>query len=27
MVSFFVKKNDISLKELESVLKDINKKD
>ena len=25
MVSFFVKKNDISLKELESVLKDINK--
>ncbi|TYA53063.1 BlaI/MecI/CopY family transcriptional regulator [Formosa maritima] len=27
MVSFFVKKNDISLQELESVLKDINKKD
>ena len=27
MVSFFVKKNDISLKELESVLKDINKKE
>ena len=27
MVSFFVKKNDISLKELESVLKEINKKD
>ena len=27
MVSFFVKKNDISLNELESVLKDINKKD
>jgi predicted transcriptional regulator len=27
MVSFFVKKNDISLSELESVLKDINKKD
>lgn len=26
MVSFFVKKNDISLKELESVLKDINPK-
>ncbi len=25
MVSFFMKKNDISLKELESVLKDINK--
>lgn len=25
MVSFFIKKNDISLKELESVLKDINK--
>lgn len=25
MVSFFVKKNDISLKELEAVLKDINK--
>ncbi|WP_445732367.1 BlaI/MecI/CopY family transcriptional regulator [Mariniflexile sp.] len=27
MVSFFVKKNDISLKELESVLKEINKKE
>lgn len=27
MVSFFMKKNDISLKELESVLKDINKKE
>ena len=27
MVSFFVKKNDINLKELESILKDINKKD
>ena len=27
MVSFFMKKNDISLNELESVLKDINKKD
>ena len=27
MVSFFVKKNDISLKDLESVLKDINKKE
>ena len=27
MVSFFVKKNDISLQELESILKDINKKD
>ncbi|MCX7550960.1 BlaI/MecI/CopY family transcriptional regulator [Xanthomarina sp. F2636L] len=27
MVSFFVKKNDISLQELESVLKDMNKKD
>ncbi len=27
MVSFFVKKNDISLKELESVLKDINIKE
>lgn len=27
MVSFFVKKNDINLKELESVLKDINKKE
>lgn len=27
MVSFFVKKNDMSLKELESVLKDINKKE
>jgi len=27
MVSFFVKKNDISLNELESVLKDINKKE
>ncbi|GGG39811.1 transcriptional regulator [Bizionia arctica] len=27
MVSFFVKKNDISLQDLESVLKDINKKD
>ena len=27
MVSFFVKKNDISLNELESVLKEINKKD
>lgn len=27
MVSFFVKKNDISLKEMESILKDINKKD
>ncbi|MEO8933278.1 MAG: BlaI/MecI/CopY family transcriptional regulator [Xanthomarina sp.] len=27
MVSFFMKKNDISLQELESVLKDINKKD
>lgn len=27
MVSFFVKKNDISLNELESVLRDINKKD
>lgn len=26
MVSFFVKKNDINLSELESVLKDINKK-
>lgn len=27
MVSFFVKKNDLSLKDLESVLKEINKKD
>lgn len=27
MVSFFVKKNDINLKELESVLEDINKKE
>lgn len=27
MVSFFMKKNDINLKELESVLKEINKKD
>lgn len=27
MVSFFMKKNDISLSELESVLKDINKKE
>jgi predicted transcriptional regulator len=27
MVSFFMKKNDISLKELESILKDINKKE
>ncbi|WP_339917184.1 BlaI/MecI/CopY family transcriptional regulator [Yeosuana marina] len=27
MVSFFVKKNDISLNELESVLKEINKKE
>ena len=27
MVSFFVKKNDISLKEMESILNDINKKD
>ena len=27
MVSFFVKKNDISLKEMEAILKDINKKD
>jgi predicted transcriptional regulator len=27
MVSFFMKKNDISLNEMESVLKDINKKD
>jgi len=27
MVSFFMNKNDISLKELESVLKDINKKE
>lgn len=27
MVSFFVKKNDINLKELESVLKEINKKE
>ncbi len=27
MVSFFVKKNDINLQDLESVLKDINKKD
>lgn len=27
MVSFFMKKNDISLNELESVLKDINKKE
>ena len=27
MVSFFVKKNDINLSELESVLKDINKKE
>jgi predicted transcriptional regulator len=27
MVSFFMKKNDISLNELESVLQDINKKD
>lgn len=27
MVSFFMKNNDINLKELESVLKDINKKD
>ena len=27
MVPFFMKKNDISLKELESVLKDINKKE
>lgn len=27
MVSFFVKKNDISLKDLESVLKEINKKE
>lgn len=27
MVSFFVKRNDISLKELESVLKEINKKE
>ncbi|WP_397364597.1 BlaI/MecI/CopY family transcriptional regulator [Olleya sp. R77988] len=27
MVSFFVKKNDISLNDLESVLKDINKKE
>ncbi|SFZ89429.1 Predicted transcriptional regulator [Flaviramulus basaltis] len=27
MVSFFVKKNDISINELESVLKEINKKD
>jgi predicted transcriptional regulator len=26
MVSFFMKKNDVSLKELESILKDINKK-
>ncbi|TWO34744.1 BlaI/MecI/CopY family transcriptional regulator [Seonamhaeicola sediminis] len=27
MVSFFVKKNDMSIKDLESVLKEINKKD
>ena len=27
MVSFFVQKNDISMKELEQVLKDINKKE
>ncbi|RKE98471.1 BlaI/MecI/CopY family transcriptional regulator [Ichthyenterobacterium magnum] len=27
MVSFFVKKNDISMKDLESVLKEINKKE
>jgi len=27
MVSFFMKKNDISLKELESILKEINKKE
>lgn len=27
MVSFFMKKNDISLNEMESILKDINKKD
>lgn len=27
MVSFFVKKNDMSIKELESVLKEINKKE
>ncbi|MGV8815477.1 MAG: BlaI/MecI/CopY family transcriptional regulator [Gelidibacter sp.] len=27
MVSFFVKKNELSLKDLESVLKEINKKD
>ena len=27
MVSFFMKKNDISLKELESVLKEVNKND
>lgn len=27
MVSFFVKKNDLSLKDMESILKEINKKD
>lgn len=27
MVSFFVKKNDLDIKELESILKEINKKD
>lgn len=27
MVSFFMKKNDVSIKELESILKDINKKE
>ncbi|WP_133756603.1 BlaI/MecI/CopY family transcriptional regulator [Gelidibacter sediminis] len=27
MVSFFVKKNDLSLKEMESILKDINQKE
>jgi len=27
MVSFFMKKNDISLNDMESILKDINKKD
>lgn len=27
MVSFFVKKNDVNLKDLESILKEVNKKD